>query len=76
MARALRGDDDPLVVFYYKAIKLGDVSTVALIDKGSRAKGVDATWLPVAGGGHTNAWAQPSVIDQIFDFFDAHRKKG
>lgn len=38
------------------------------------AKGVDATWLPVQGGAHTDAWAQPEVIARIFDFFDAHRK--
>jgi hypothetical protein len=30
--------------------------------------------LPVQGGAHTDAWAQPTVISQIFDFFDAHRK--
>jgi hypothetical protein len=42
----------------------------------AKAKGVDATWLPVAGGMHVDAWAQPDVIRQIFDFFDAHRKKG
>lgn len=47
----------------------------AMVDH-AKAKGVDATWLPVAGGGHTDAWAQPSVLNQIFDFFDAHRKKG
>ncbi len=41
-----------------------------------KAKGVDATWLPVVGGAHIDAWAQPAVIAKIFDFFDAHRKKG
>ncbi len=40
----------------------------------AKAKGVDATWLPVAGGLHTDAWAQPPVISQVFDFFDAHQK--
>ncbi len=40
----------------------------------AKAKGVDATWLPVAGGAHTDAWAQPEVLAKIFDFFDAHRK--
>jgi poly(3-hydroxybutyrate) depolymerase len=40
----------------------------------AKAKGVDATWLPVAGGQHTDAWAQPAVLSRIFDFFDAHRK--
>jgi poly(3-hydroxybutyrate) depolymerase len=42
----------------------------------AKAKGVAATWLPVTGGMHTDAWAQPEVIKQIFDFFDAHKKKG
>jgi poly(3-hydroxybutyrate) depolymerase len=41
----------------------------------AKAKGVSATWLPVAGGAHTDAWAQPPVINQIFDFFDAHKTK-
>ena len=41
----------------------------------AKAKGVSATWLPVAGGAHTDAWAQPAVINQIFDFFDAHKTK-
>jgi hypothetical protein len=30
--------------------------------------------LPVIGGSHVDAWAQPEVIKQIFDFFDAHKK--
>jgi len=42
----------------------------------ARAKGIDAIWLPVVGGAHTDAWAQPEVIKQIFDFFDTHKKKG
>jgi poly(3-hydroxybutyrate) depolymerase len=41
----------------------------------AKAKGVSANWLPVAGGAHTDAWAQPAIISQIFDFFDAHRTK-
>jgi hypothetical protein len=41
----------------------------------AKAQGVNATWLPVPGGAHTDAWAQPEVIEQIFGFFDAHRKK-
>jgi poly(3-hydroxybutyrate) depolymerase len=45
----------------------------AMVDH-AKAKGVDATWFPVQGGAHTDAWAQPAVIAQIFDFFDAHRK--
>jgi poly(3-hydroxybutyrate) depolymerase len=40
----------------------------------AKAQGVAATWLPVTGGMHTDAWAQPEVIKQIFDFFDAHKK--
>ena len=46
----------------------------AMVDH-AKAKGVDATWLPVSGGTHIDAWAQPPVIKQIFDFFDAHKKK-
>jgi poly(3-hydroxybutyrate) depolymerase len=42
----------------------------------AKAKGVDATFLPVTGGMHVDAWAQPEVIKQIFDFFDVHKKKG
>lgn len=41
----------------------------------AKAKGVRATWLPVPGGAHTDAWAQPAIINQIFDFFDAHKTK-
>jgi len=36
------------------------------------AKGVNATWLPVPGGKHVDAWAQPEIISQVFDFFDKH----
>jgi len=28
----------------------------------AKEKGVDATWLPVAGGMHTDAWAQPEIV--------------
>ncbi|HTC43632.1 MAG TPA: prolyl oligopeptidase family serine peptidase [Steroidobacteraceae bacterium] len=62
----IHGDKDTVMVF--------DASK-AMVDH-AKAKGVDATWLPVAGGMHVDAWAQPDVIRQIFDFFDAHRKKG
>jgi poly(3-hydroxybutyrate) depolymerase len=62
----IHGDKDTVMVF--------DASK-AMVDH-AKAKGVDATWLPVVGGVHTDAWAQPQVIEQIFDFFDAHRKKG
>jgi len=46
----------------------------AMIDR-AKAKGVNATFLGVAGGQHTDAWAQPEVIKQIFDFFDANKTK-
>ncbi len=61
----IHGDKDNVMVFD---------GSKAMVDH-ARAKGVDATWLPVAGGAHTDAWAQPEVIKQIFDFFDAHRRK-
>ena len=61
----VHGDKDNVMVFDGSA---------AMVEH-AKAKGVDATWLPVAGGAHTDAWAQPEVIKQIFDFFDAHRKK-
>jgi poly(3-hydroxybutyrate) depolymerase len=58
----------------------GDADTVmsfegskAMVDH-AKMHGVDATWLPVPGGTHTDAWAEPAVLDQIFDFFDAHPK--
>jgi poly(3-hydroxybutyrate) depolymerase len=62
----VHGDKDTVMVF--------DASK-AMVDH-AKAKGVNATWLPVPGGTHVDAWAQPQVIEQIFDFFDAHRKKG
>jgi poly(3-hydroxybutyrate) depolymerase len=62
----VHGDKDTTMVF--------DASKL-MVDH-AKAKGVDATWLPVVDGAHTDAWAQPAVIKQIFDFFDAHRKKG
>jgi poly(3-hydroxybutyrate) depolymerase len=60
----------------------GDKDTVMVFDASkamvehAKAAGVDVTWLPVIGGMHVDAWAQPDVIKQIFDFFDAHKKKG
>jgi len=60
----------------------GDKDTVMMFDASktmvdhAKAQGVDATWLPVIGGAHVDAWAQPEVIKQIFDFFDANKKKG
>jgi poly(3-hydroxybutyrate) depolymerase len=46
----------------------------AMIDR-AKARGVNATFLGVMGGQHTDAWAQPDIIKQIFDFFDAHKTK-
>jgi poly(3-hydroxybutyrate) depolymerase len=60
----------------------GDMDTSMVFDASkamvehAKAKGVAAAWLPVAGGMHVDAWAQPEVIEQIFNFFDAHKKKG
>jgi poly(3-hydroxybutyrate) depolymerase len=62
----IHGDKDTVMVF--------DASKV-MVDH-AKAKGVNAIWLPVVGGAHTDAWAQPVVIEQIFDFFDAYKKKG
>jgi poly(3-hydroxybutyrate) depolymerase len=46
----------------------------AAVDR-AKAKGVNATFLGVPGGMHTDAWAQPDILKQIFDFFDAHKTK-
>jgi poly(3-hydroxybutyrate) depolymerase len=60
----------------------GDMDTTMVFEASktmvehARAKGVDATWLPVIGGKHVDAWAQPEIIVQIFDFFDKHQAKG
>jgi poly(3-hydroxybutyrate) depolymerase len=62
----VHGDKDTTMVFD---------GSKAMVDH-AKAKGVDATWLPVPDGAHVDAWAQPPVIAKIFDFFDAHRKKG
>ena len=35
--------------------------------------GVDAVWMPVAGGDHLEAWTM--VFPQMLDFFDRHKKK-
>jgi poly(3-hydroxybutyrate) depolymerase len=59
----------------------GDMDTVMVFDASktmvdhAKAKGVNATWLPVVGGMHTDAWAQPEIITQIFDFFDKYKRK-
>jgi len=41
----------------------------------AKAKGINATWLPVVGGMHTDAWAQPEILKQTFDFFDKYKTK-
>jgi poly(3-hydroxybutyrate) depolymerase len=56
----------------------GDADTVMSFDAAqtmadhAKAKGVDITWLPVAGGTHVEAWAEPAVVERTFAFFDAH----
>ena len=56
----------------------GDMDTTMVFDASktmvdhAKARGVDATWLPVPGGKHVDAWAQPEILAQIFDFFDRH----
>lgn len=62
----VHGDKDTTMVF---------AASKAMVDH-AKAKGVDATWLPVIGGTHIDAWAQPEILKQTFDFFDAHKKKG
>lgn len=61
----VHGDMDTTMVF--------DASKV-MVDH-AKAKGLDVTWLPVPGGKHVDAWAQPEVLTQVFDFFDAHKTK-
>jgi poly(3-hydroxybutyrate) depolymerase len=61
----VHGDMDTTMVF--------DASKV-MVDH-AKAKGIDATWLPVAGGAHTDAWAQQEILNKTFDFFDAHKTK-
>jgi len=61
----IHGDMDTTMVF----------SASETMVQHAKAKGVSATWLPVPGGAHTDAWAQPAIITQIFDFFDAHKTK-
>lgn len=59
----------------------GDMDTTMVFDGSkvmvdhAKAKGVDATWLPVPGGAHTDAWAQQEILNKTFDFFDAHKTK-
>ena len=61
----VHGDMDTTMVF--------DASKV-MVDH-AKAKGIDATWLPVPGGAHTDAWAQQEILNKTFDFFDAHKTK-
>ena len=61
----VHGDMDTTMVF--------DASKV-MVDH-AKAKGIDATWLPVPGGAHTDAWAQQDILNKTFDFFDAHKRK-
>jgi poly(3-hydroxybutyrate) depolymerase len=61
----VHGDMDTTMVF--------DASKV-MVDH-AKAKGVDATWLPVPGGAHTDAWAQQEILNKTFDFFDAHKAR-
>ncbi len=61
----VHGDMDTTMVF--------DASKV-MVDH-AKAKGVNATWLPVIGGLHTDAWALPEIMKQEFDFFDKYNKK-
>jgi poly(3-hydroxybutyrate) depolymerase len=61
----VHGDMDTTMVF--------DASKV-MVDH-AKAKGIDATWLPVVGGAHTDAWAQQEILNKTFDFFDVHNRK-
>ncbi|MDR0779350.1 MAG: hypothetical protein LBF16_01475 [Pseudomonadales bacterium] len=59
----------------------GDMDTTMLFDASkvmvdhAKAKGVEAIWLPVTGGAHTDAWAQTEILKQTFDFFDTHKTR-
>jgi poly(3-hydroxybutyrate) depolymerase len=59
----------------------GDMDTTMSFDGSklmvdhAKAKGVDATWLPVPGGAHTDAWALQEILDKTFDFYEAHKTK-
>src|SRR5262245_51711221 len=59
----------------------GDMDTTMMFDASkvmvdhAKAKGIDATWLPVPGGAHTDAWAQQDILNKTLDFFDAHKRK-
>lgn len=59
----------------------GDIDTTMVFDASkvmvdhAKAKGVNVTWLPVIGGAHVDAWAQPDILKQTFDFFDKNPTK-
>ena len=61
----VHGDMDTTMVF--------EASRV-MVDH-AKAKGVNATWLPVVGGAHTDAWAQPDILKQTFDFYDRYKAR-
>jgi len=61
----VHGDMDTTMVFE---------ASKAMVDHAA-AKGVNVTWLPVIGGAHVDAWAQPEIIKQTFDFFDKNATK-
>jgi poly(3-hydroxybutyrate) depolymerase len=61
----VHGDADTTMVFD---------GSKAMVDH-AKAKGVDATWLPVPGGMHTDAWALQDILNKTFDFYDAHKTK-
>jgi poly(3-hydroxybutyrate) depolymerase len=61
----VHGDMDTTMVFE---------ASKTMVDH-AKAKGINVTWLPVVGGQHVDAWAQPEIMKQEFDFFDAHAKK-
>jgi poly(3-hydroxybutyrate) depolymerase len=59
----------------------GDMDTTMVFDASktmvdhAKAKGLNVTWLPVVGGQHVDAWAQPEILKQTFDFFDKYKTK-
>jgi poly(3-hydroxybutyrate) depolymerase len=61
----VHGDMDTTMVF--------DASKV-MVDH-AKAKAVNVMWLPVIGGAHVDAWAQPDILKQTFDFFDKNPTK-
>jgi poly(3-hydroxybutyrate) depolymerase len=63
--RVVHGDMDTTMVFEGSKV---------MVDH-AKAKGVNANWLPVVGGAHTDAWAQPDILKQTFDFYDKYTTK-